>query len=755
MSILTAPSLRELSLDEQITSLEELQNRLGALHHVYDKLEVLNQLPQVEGFLKETPPVRVFLAGLTPECDYAIKAILAIGQGSVVFRIPAELDDKFERLRLLLQELLVIEKFYGCIGGIIGYHLTVLRLINESAVVKPLQATSQDSNRSYLMPEGLDISKNTPEVHEAVASGIKSLADLAEIYPVGGAGDRLSLIDPLTDEPLPTARLEFSGKTLLEGLIRDLQGREYLHYKLFGKQVTVPVAMMTSTEKNNHQHVLDICKTADWFGRSEKSFYFFEQPLVPVITVDGDWVLKSSLQLVLKPGGHGVLWKLATERGALDWIAGQGRRKLLVRQINNPIAGTDNNLLAFCGLGSGNAAANETKIFGFASCQRRVNAAEGMNVLVEKKAALGYDYGTTCIEYTAFSKAGVEDTPVKPGSLYSQFPCNTNLLFADLAAIQSVVQPSNPQEGALAVFPGLLVNMKNIFSFIDPSGSVSKKQAGRLECTMQNIAEVFMERRCRLLKEGERGTLKTFLTYNTRRKTISVTKKSHAPGMPLIETPEGCFYEHLENCRELLVEHCRVDVPALGSQTQYMKGGPAYFFLYHPALGPLYSVIGQKIRGGKFYQGSELQLEISELNMENLSLKGSLLIETDLACGHLTKEQRLQYSEWSGKCSLRDVTVVNKGIDHTIDQGYWKNQLLREEALRIIIRGSGEFEAEGVTFIGKQTFVVPDGQLMIAFMENKELKTCLEPISQPTWYWHYVLSSDNKIVLERRHGQQL
>lgn len=46
---------------------------------------------------------------------------------------------------------------------------------------------------------------------------------MGEIYPIGGAGDRLGLMDSDTGESLPAALLPYCGRSLLEGLIRDLQ----------------------------------------------------------------------------------------------------------------------------------------------------------------------------------------------------------------------------------------------------------------------------------------------------------------------------------------------------------------------------------------------------------------------------------------------------------------------------------------------------------------------------------------------------
>jgi hypothetical protein len=71
-----------------------------------------------------------------------------------------------------------------------------------------------------------------------------------------------------------------------------------------------------------------------------------------VVTVTkGLWQRSGPLEVVVKPGGHGVLWKLARDEGVLEWFREQGRSATLVRQISNPMAGTDSTLLALAGMG--------------------------------------------------------------------------------------------------------------------------------------------------------------------------------------------------------------------------------------------------------------------------------------------------------------------------------------------------------------------------------------------------------------------
>lgn len=106
---------------------------------------------------------------------------------------------------------------------------------------------------------------------------------------------------------------------------------------------------------------------------------------MPVMSVEtGEWLLTEQMTPMLKPGGHGAIWKLLHDEGVFDWLQQQNRTAALVRQISNPMAGTDTTLLALAGVGASRQAS-----FGFMSCDRHVGAAEGVNVLQEKKILKG------------------------------------------------------------------------------------------------------------------------------------------------------------------------------------------------------------------------------------------------------------------------------------------------------------------------------------------------------------------------------
>jgi len=634
----------------------------------------------------------------------ALYAVIAIQQHPILFTYQSGNPPK-EKVRALLANLVAIDRFYESIGGIVGYHVHVIQHLQKKRVA------NQPCKAAFSRAPGVDLAMPSAEVHAAISAGIRTLGEMAEIYPIGGLGSRLNLLSK-TQEPLPAACLPFCGKTLLEGLIRDVQAREFLYFRLFNRQVTVPIAMMTSLEKQNAARVEAICERSGWFGRPRESFFLFSQLSVPVVTQEGKWSMKAPLEMNLQPGGHGALWKAAEEKGVFFWLQSQEKNHVLIRQINNPIAGLDFGLLALVGVGK-----KEKKAFGFASCERLPHTAEGVLVLVEEKGAKRLSN----IEYTDFRHFGIQDHAAQGG--YSQYPANTNILYANLEYMIPVIK-RNP-------LPGLILNMKNKEPFLCPSGKKTETVGGRLESMMQNISDA-------LLSPSEEP-LPTFLTYNERKRTISAAKKSFEKGGKLIETPEGAFYDLLYNAHDLLKNRCGAQINDFVSEEEYLANGPSLLFLYHPALGPLYSIIAQKIKKPILAAGCEMQLEIADLLMENINIDGSLLIFAKNLLGH-DSQGIIRYSHKTGKCILKNVHVHNKGIHRKATQHYWKNQIKRHEAFKIVLQGHSEFYAENVIFEGSQTIIVPHGERWIASQDAKGVINYR--IEKPGWKWDYREEND-------------
>lgn len=694
-------------IDSQV---EELERLLATLpQDLEEKAEALSSHPRVIDALKVMPSLERFLQGLNPECTVAIHSVLVIGQASVVFRGVEELVDRYEKLRELLQTLIGVEKFYDSIGGIIGYHVTVMKLI--------IHREREVEQAEYLEAPAFDL---TEESSQEVVWGIESLPQCGVIYPIGGAGDRLSLTDAETREALPAAVLPFLGQTLLEGLIRDLEAKESLHYKLFGRQVVTPIALMTSLEKNNHAHIEAILDRANWFGRPKDSFLLMTQPLVPVITELGDWVCAGPLRLSLKPGGHGALWKLGKDSGMMNWFKEKGRQKVWIRQVNNPLAGVGTAQLPLIGIG-----VHQDKAFGFVSCDRRVGAPEGMDVLVKR----GGRYQIGNIEYTELVKCGLEDVPRRPGGRYSKFPCNTNILFADLNKVEEAIA-KNP-------IPGMLVNLKSQVEVTGSDGVKRKVRVARLESTMQNVADAMWDEGI----EPSRDTLQTFMTFDKRERTISVTKKGWSKGETLDDTPQGCYYELLSYWHGVL-GNSGFQLPELASLEAYGNGELNLALFLHPSLGPIEEIVTQKLRGGVLEPFSELYLDVAEVDIEGLELCGSLIVEAENATRYFVDGVG-EYGESVGRCELHHVKIVNQGLNWSASPMPWDGAREHKESFRVILEGSAEFAAYDVTLEGEQVISVPSGWRYTLTSEGLSK----HQIERPTWRWRY--SASPEILLSK------
>lgn len=709
--------LRSRKMDgcDMLKALERLSEQLRGAASVQAKIALLDACPDVMDYLLQHPDLHTQLVDSSLEAESVCKQLIAIGQ---MDRLIGEGPFESRSFRELLEKMMAVDAFYKELGGIVGYQKKVMECLEESP------SSKQAEIAAFYPPDFIDIQQETEEVLEAVAIAIRCLPQMVEMYPLGGAADRLHLVDEKTGQELPAAKLAYGGRTLLEGLIRDLQAREFLYFKLYGVQVDIPTAIMTSQEKDNHQHVLKICEEHRWFGRRKELFRFFTQPLVPAVDPQGNWCLAGPFAPLLKPGGHGALWKLARDTGVFQWFEKLSRKKALIRQINNPIASLDYGLLAFTGLG-----VQKQCVFGFASCQRVVKSAEGVNVIVEKKNG---ELALTNIEYCDFAKYGIEDVPLNDQEPYSRFSSNTNILFADLKAIERAVEA--------CPFPGLLINLKQI------SSSGSSKKPGfmaRLESTMQNIADVFAEKK----KPNA-----TFVTYNHRHKTIATTKKAYLAGGPTQETPEECFYIQLQAAREL-AERCGISIPSPRSLQDYLIYGPEIVFLYHPALGPFYSLIAQKIKGGKMAVGSELQLEIADLELTKLQIEGSLVVLASQPLGHFDEQGVLRYSDRTGRCILTNVRVKNAGVDWQESAPYWKNHFVRREALEIYLHGFSEFIAENICFHGAHRFHVPEGVRMRVSQENGHLIVREEPLEEGSC-WIYRWEERQGVLAARKNNEK-
>ncbi|EKE08140.1 MAG: hypothetical protein ACD_17C00324G0001 [uncultured bacterium] len=143
---------------------------------------------------------------------------------------------------------------------------------------------------------------------------------------------------------------------------------------------------------------------------------------------------------------------------------------------------------------------------------------------------------------------------------------------------------------------------------------------------------------------------------------------------------------------------------------EYLEQGPELLFLYHPALGPLYSIIQRKIQGGHFHLGASVLFELADLYAKNLEVNGCLEIYAEKPIGHYSSKGDLHFSKEAGSCILENVTIENTGVDWKSSSPYWKMNLKTRESVKIVLKGKSKFIARNLHLQGSHTFIIEDGQ---------------------------------------------
>lgn len=80
---------------------------------------------------------------------------------------------------------------------------------------------------------------------------------------------------------------------------------------------------------------------------------------------------------------------------------------------------------------------------------------------------------------------------------------------------------------------------------------------------------------------------------------------------------------------------------------EFLERGPGFICLFHPALGPLWDIVAQKLQGGMLAPRAELVLEVAEAHISNLRVDGSLRIRADAVMGRVENALAVNCSQVS------------------------------------------------------------------------------------------------------------
>jgi len=148
---------------------------------------------------------------------------------------------------------------------------------------------------------------------------------IAVLIVAGGHGSRLGFNGPKGMFPISPVK----NKSLFQLFAESVRAVS-LRYK-----VVVPLLIMTDTEII--PEAKDFFKTYNFFGLDPQTVHFFEQEMLPTLTVDGKLILKDKTHLFVNPNGHGGCLKALHDSGLSKTLIEDGYTDLFYCQVDNPL----------------------------------------------------------------------------------------------------------------------------------------------------------------------------------------------------------------------------------------------------------------------------------------------------------------------------------------------------------------------------------------------------------------------------------
>ena len=156
----------------------------------------------------------------------------------------------------------------------------------------------------FSIPKNSDEQMHREEAR-VLGESIISKNKIAVLIVAGGHGSRLGFNGPKGMFPISPVKNKSLFQLFAES-VRALSSR----YK-----VVIPLLIMTDTEML--PEAKDFFKTHNFFGLDPQTLHFFEQEILPTLTVDGKLILKDKTHLFVNPNGHGGCLKALFGTGLL------------------------------------------------------------------------------------------------------------------------------------------------------------------------------------------------------------------------------------------------------------------------------------------------------------------------------------------------------------------------------------------------------------------------------------------------------
>jgi UDP-N-acetylglucosamine/UDP-N-acetylgalactosamine diphosphorylase len=233
-------------------------------------------------------------------------------------------------------------------------------------------------SRIFTIPKGSDEQMQREEAR-ILGESIISKNKIAVLIVAGGHGSRLGFNGPKGCFPISPVK----NKSLFQLFAESVRALS-LRYK-----VSVPLLIMT--DKEMLPEVKDFFKTHNFFGIDPHTVHFFDQEMLPTLTVDGKLILKDKVHLFVNPNGHGGCLKALFDSELLKKLIEGGYSDLFYCQIDNPLVKIMDPV--FVGYHKMEDSEMSTKIVRRSSCEEKVGifVAENGKAEVIEYSDLGPD----------------------------------------------------------------------------------------------------------------------------------------------------------------------------------------------------------------------------------------------------------------------------------------------------------------------------------------------------------------------------
>jgi UDP-N-acetylglucosamine/UDP-N-acetylgalactosamine diphosphorylase len=148
---------------------------------------------------------------------------------------------------------------------------------------------------------------------------------VAVLIVSGGQGSRLGFHGPKGKFPISPIKKKSLFQIFAETL-RALQ----IRYR-----ATIPFLIMTNPE--NHRETRQFFEMNQYWGLSPENVFFFDQGMLPTLTLEGDLILRDETHLFTNPDGHGGSLKALFESGLLQMLMERKYSDLFYFQVDNPL----------------------------------------------------------------------------------------------------------------------------------------------------------------------------------------------------------------------------------------------------------------------------------------------------------------------------------------------------------------------------------------------------------------------------------